>query len=163
MACTLSVAKWNEFSSALVHSFLNQCRPKSVSMGNAIKYVKMQISHIPQDATDNEVTYLAPLPTPLTSRSTSPRFYPLCFVVSQATYCSLALEKSSVSSLKQSWWVKIPCEWILEKDQSFVCLFFFVRWKPPSLTTPSCRHFLWSRSSAAHMMLNIVIDLVKGT
>lgn len=35
-------------------SFLNQCRPKSVSMGNAIKYVKMQISHIPQDATDNE-------------------------------------------------------------------------------------------------------------
>ncbi|KAJ8020930.1 Translation initiation factor eIF-2B subunit delta [Holothuria leucospilota] len=35
-------------------SFLNQCRPKSVSMGNAIKYVKMQISNIPQDKTDAE-------------------------------------------------------------------------------------------------------------
>ncbi|XP_038051378.1 translation initiation factor eIF-2B subunit delta-like [Patiria miniata] len=33
-------------------SFLNVCRPKSVSMGNAIKHLKLQISHIPQDMTD---------------------------------------------------------------------------------------------------------------
>ncbi|PIK54399.1 putative translation initiation factor eIF-2B subunit delta [Apostichopus japonicus] len=39
-------------------SFLNQCRPKSVSMGNAIKYVKMQISNIPQDKSDTEAKSL---------------------------------------------------------------------------------------------------------
>ena len=39
------------------YSFLNQCRPKSVSMGNAIKYVKMQITHIPADISDAEVWY----------------------------------------------------------------------------------------------------------
>ncbi|XP_033104220.1 translation initiation factor eIF-2B subunit delta-like [Anneissia japonica] len=33
-------------------SFLNQCRPKSVSMGNAIKNLKMQITHIPSDMPD---------------------------------------------------------------------------------------------------------------
>ena len=36
-------------------SFLNQCRPKSVSMGNAIKYLKMQINNIPQGMPDKEV------------------------------------------------------------------------------------------------------------
>ena len=36
-------------------SFLNVCRPKSVSMGNAIKYVKLQISQIPQDMADTKV------------------------------------------------------------------------------------------------------------
>ncbi|XP_072042450.1 translation initiation factor eIF2B subunit delta-like [Amphiura filiformis] len=35
-------------------NFLNQCRPKSVSMGNAIKYVKMQITHMPGDISDAE-------------------------------------------------------------------------------------------------------------
>ncbi|XP_033646621.1 translation initiation factor eIF-2B subunit delta-like [Asterias rubens] len=35
-------------------SFLNVCRPKSVSMGNAIKYVKLQISQIPQDMADTK-------------------------------------------------------------------------------------------------------------
>ncbi|XP_071503110.1 translation initiation factor eIF2B subunit delta-like [Diadema antillarum] len=35
-------------------NFLNQCRPKSVSMGNAIKYLKMQINHIPQGMPDKE-------------------------------------------------------------------------------------------------------------
>ena len=36
-------------------SFLTQCRPLSVSMGNAIKYVKFHISQIPQDMPDSEV------------------------------------------------------------------------------------------------------------
>ncbi|XP_071954451.1 translation initiation factor eIF2B subunit delta-like [Antedon mediterranea] len=35
-------------------SFLNQCRPKSVSMGNAIKNLKMQITHIPSDMSDTK-------------------------------------------------------------------------------------------------------------
>ena len=33
------------------------CKLKSVSMGNAIKYVKMQITHIPADISDAEVCY----------------------------------------------------------------------------------------------------------
>lgn len=39
----------------LIASFLNQCRPLSVSMGNAIKYLKHQISMIPSDFTDSQV------------------------------------------------------------------------------------------------------------
>lgn len=35
-------------------TFLNQCRPKSVSMGNAIKYIKWHINHIPRDMADTE-------------------------------------------------------------------------------------------------------------
>ncbi|KAI0228007.1 Translation initiation factor eIF-2B subunit delta [Lamellibrachia satsuma] len=33
-------------------SFLTQCRPLSVSMGNAIKYVKWQITHMPTEMSD---------------------------------------------------------------------------------------------------------------
>ena len=33
------------------------CKLKSVSMGNAIKYVKMQITHISADISDAEVCY----------------------------------------------------------------------------------------------------------
>ncbi|KAK2138519.1 hypothetical protein NP493_7581g00002 [Ridgeia piscesae] len=36
-------------------SFLTQCRPLSVSMGNAIKYVKWHITHIPTEMPDTEV------------------------------------------------------------------------------------------------------------
>ncbi|KAL5013428.1 hypothetical protein ScPMuIL_007698 [Solemya velum] len=35
-------------------SFLSQCRPMSVSMGNAIKYLKWHISHIPREMSDSE-------------------------------------------------------------------------------------------------------------
>lgn len=35
-------------------SFLTQCRPLSVSMGNAIKYLKYHITQTPQDTPDNE-------------------------------------------------------------------------------------------------------------
>ncbi|KAJ8322255.1 hypothetical protein KUTeg_000726 [Tegillarca granosa] len=35
-------------------SFLNQCRLLSVSMGNAIKYLKWNITHIPSDISDSE-------------------------------------------------------------------------------------------------------------
>lgn len=35
-------------------SFLSQCRPLSVSMGNAIKYVKWHIAHSPRNITDAE-------------------------------------------------------------------------------------------------------------
>lgn len=35
-------------------SFLNQCRLMSVSMGNAIKYLKWNISHIARDSTETE-------------------------------------------------------------------------------------------------------------
>ncbi|XP_052763864.1 translation initiation factor eIF-2B subunit delta-like isoform X2 [Mya arenaria] len=35
-------------------SYLNQCRPLSVSMGNAIKSVKWQIAHTPGNLTDSE-------------------------------------------------------------------------------------------------------------
>lgn len=35
-------------------TFLNQCRPLSVSMGNAIKYIKMQISNVGSDMSDDE-------------------------------------------------------------------------------------------------------------
>ncbi|XP_053383233.1 translation initiation factor eIF-2B subunit delta-like [Mercenaria mercenaria] len=35
-------------------SFLNQCRPLSVSMGNAIKYVKWHIAHTPGSLSDTE-------------------------------------------------------------------------------------------------------------
>jgi len=34
------------FCACVLYSFLNQCRPLSVSMGNAIKYLKNQITHI---------------------------------------------------------------------------------------------------------------------
>lgn len=40
-----------------VVSFLNQCRPLSVSMGNAIKYLKNQITHIASTLTAEEVVY----------------------------------------------------------------------------------------------------------
>ncbi|XP_063079655.1 translation initiation factor eIF-2B subunit delta [Engraulis encrasicolus] len=35
-------------------SFLNQCRPLSASMGNAIKYIKKEISHIPSQCKEEE-------------------------------------------------------------------------------------------------------------
>lgn len=35
-------------------SFLTQCRPLSVSMGNAIKYLKLQITHSPPDVPDEQ-------------------------------------------------------------------------------------------------------------
>ncbi|KAL4217604.1 Eukaryotic translation initiation factor 2B [Mactra antiquata] len=35
-------------------SFLSQCRPLSVSMGNAIKFVKWHVSHTPANINDNE-------------------------------------------------------------------------------------------------------------
>lgn len=35
-------------------SFLNQCRPLSASMGNAIKYIKKEISNIPSQCKDKE-------------------------------------------------------------------------------------------------------------
>jgi len=38
-------------------SFLNQCRPLSVSMGNAIKYVKWQIAHTPGSLMDSQVKH----------------------------------------------------------------------------------------------------------
>ena len=36
-------------------SFLNHCRPKSVSMGNAIKHIKWNINQIPGTMKDSEV------------------------------------------------------------------------------------------------------------
>lgn len=36
-------------------SFLNQCRPLSASMGNAIKYIKKEISNIPSSCKEDEV------------------------------------------------------------------------------------------------------------
>lgn len=38
-----------------VCSFLNQCRPLSASMGNAIKYIKKEISNIPSQCKEEEV------------------------------------------------------------------------------------------------------------
>lgn len=35
-------------------SFLTQCRPLSVSMGNAIKYLKLQITHTPPDMAEDQ-------------------------------------------------------------------------------------------------------------
>lgn len=35
-----------------VDSFLTQCRPLSVSMGNAIKFIKWHITNIPGDMSD---------------------------------------------------------------------------------------------------------------
>ncbi|XP_064652149.1 translation initiation factor eIF2B subunit delta-like [Lineus longissimus] len=35
-------------------TFLNQCRPLSVSMGNAIKYIKWHITHTPSEMSDSE-------------------------------------------------------------------------------------------------------------
>lgn len=37
-------------------SFLTQCRPLSVSMGNAIKYLKLQITHTPPDMAEDRVS-----------------------------------------------------------------------------------------------------------
>ena len=37
-------------------SFLTQCRPLSVSMGNAIKYLKYHITQTPQEMSDAEVS-----------------------------------------------------------------------------------------------------------
>lgn len=37
-------------------SFLNQCRPLSASMGNAIKYIKKEISNIPSNCKEDEVS-----------------------------------------------------------------------------------------------------------
>ena len=39
----------------LFFSFLTQCRPLSVSMGNAIKYLKLQITHTPPDMAEDQV------------------------------------------------------------------------------------------------------------
>lgn len=36
-------------------SFLNQCRPLSASMGNAIKFIKKEISNIPSQCKEEEV------------------------------------------------------------------------------------------------------------
>ncbi len=36
-------------------SFLSKCRPLSVSMGNAIKHLKLKISNIPPDVSEAEV------------------------------------------------------------------------------------------------------------
>lgn len=38
-----------------LHSFLSQCRPLSASMGNAIKYIKKEISNIPSQCKEEEV------------------------------------------------------------------------------------------------------------
>lgn len=38
------------------YSFLNQCRPLSASMGNAIKYIKKEISNIPSNYKEDEVS-----------------------------------------------------------------------------------------------------------
>ena len=37
-------------------SFLTQCRPLSVSMGNAIKFLKFQITHTPPEMAEDEVS-----------------------------------------------------------------------------------------------------------
>eukprot|EP00118_Oscarella_pearsei_P011180 m.73200 g.73200 ORF g.73200 m.73200 type:complete len:75 (+) comp35828_c0_seq2:254-478(+) len=37
-------------------SFLSQCRPLSVSMGNAIKHIKLHISTIPPEKPEDEVS-----------------------------------------------------------------------------------------------------------
>ena len=42
-------------------NFLAHCRPLSVSMGNAIKYLKREISKIPPDQTEVEVGNGTPL------------------------------------------------------------------------------------------------------
>ena len=42
--------------SLLNSSFLAQCRPLSISMGNAIKELKQIIAHFPNDITESEVT-----------------------------------------------------------------------------------------------------------
>lgn len=45
------------FISAFFCSFLNQCRPLSASMGNAIKYIKKEISNIPNHCKEDEVYF----------------------------------------------------------------------------------------------------------
>ena len=43
---------------------MTQCRPLSVSMGNAIKYLKLQITHTPPDMAEDQVNlYIAGLQT----------------------------------------------------------------------------------------------------
>ena len=37
------------------YSFLTQCRPLSVGMGNTIKYLKLIISNMPANTTEHEV------------------------------------------------------------------------------------------------------------
>lgn len=49
----------NELSASLLCSFLNQCRPLSASMGNAIKFLKKEISGLPSAMREEEVS-LAP-------------------------------------------------------------------------------------------------------
>jgi len=44
----------------ILYSFLNQCRPLSVSMGNAIKYLKNQIMHMPLSLNDEQVCEIFP-------------------------------------------------------------------------------------------------------
>lgn len=39
-------------------NFLTQCRPLSISMGNAIKEMKQIILHLPNDTSDSEVTHI---------------------------------------------------------------------------------------------------------
>ena len=49
------------FETELTHAiyvfrFLTQCRPLSVSMGNAIKYLKLQITQIPPSMSEKQVS-----------------------------------------------------------------------------------------------------------
>ncbi len=53
--CNLFTPFFIHFPHPLVCSFLSQCRPLSVSMGNAIKYLKLKISQIPPEMTESDV------------------------------------------------------------------------------------------------------------
>jgi translation initiation factor 2B subunit (eIF-2B alpha/beta/delta family) len=44
-----------------VFRFLTQCRPLSVSMGNAIKFLKLQITQIPPSMSEKQVSQLVSL------------------------------------------------------------------------------------------------------
>lgn len=56
MACASTI--FFQFYILFLFSFLTQCRPLSVSMGNAIKYLKLQITHTPPNMAEDQVNFV---------------------------------------------------------------------------------------------------------
>ena len=50
--------KYSILFTIYIYSFLTQCRPLSVSMGNAIKYLKLQITQTPPNTPEKQVSLL---------------------------------------------------------------------------------------------------------
>ena len=55
--CKNRVKKNYVLRQGVIFSFLNQCRQLSVSMGSAIKFIKMKLSMIKPNMPDNEVNF----------------------------------------------------------------------------------------------------------